>query len=76
MIGYYYLKYLLTASDFQAWFLVYWASTRWGDSLDRYTSASLSELVRDPLKNKYECKLLIIHAYRDTNVIVDNELLT
>ena len=32
----------LTASDFQAWFLVYWASTRLGSSRDNNTNGSLS----------------------------------
>ena len=39
-----------TLSDFQAWFLVYWASARSGSALDNSIRGSLSELVLDPRK--------------------------
>jgi thioredoxin-related protein len=41
----------LTASDFQAWFLVYSASTRSDSFRDSSTRGSRSELVREPRKN-------------------------
>ena len=39
-----------TASDFQAWFLVYWASISSGSFLDNSTRGSRSALVREPRK--------------------------
>lgn len=42
-----------TFSDFQAWFLVYAASTKWGFSLDKRINPSLSALVREPRKKAF-----------------------
>ena len=42
----------LTASDFHAWFLVYWASTRLGSSRDNNTNGSLSADVLKASKQK------------------------
>lgn len=53
----------VSASDFHAWFLVYWASTKFGSALERRTKGSRSPLVREPLKNPFDNLLFHGHFF-------------